>query len=682
MAAKLTVNQGLCWCVLTFFIACANCLNSLPCIEVKRAYTEKGGNENEVPIQAISGDHLEVCPRGDGYTCCTRDMEIKLRELSAKEYDSLVDQSFRYVQSTFVSRTRKFDEFFTELLHNAKKDLHEMFVKTYGLLYRENAEIFTQLFEDLLKYYKGTDKSLTSTLDKFFENLLRRMFQLLNVQHKFDDVYLKCVTSKMDQLKPFGAVPQKLSSQVRRSFIAARTFVQGLAIGRDVILEVAKLRPTPACTKALMRMSYCPQCRGLTQTKPCNNYCLNTMKGCLAYHAELNILWNDYIEAMKQLAIRLEGPFNIESVVDPIDVKISDAIMILQENSITVRDQIFEGCGKPRTQSSGVRGKRSADNSTVGTPTQDHHGQPPITPVRQADGPQENPFGGKLNFGAGEVVPETGDAAEKKNPYDQHFVGQYKPPGGKNVKPTTAAGTSLDRLVRDIKDKVKAAKDFWIQLPYSVCNDDKIAAQPDNDDECWNGQDRARYEAEVQKDGVINQINNPEVTVDVNEANYIIEQQKIQLKIITDKLQTAYKGGDVTYIYTETVTDHSGDSSGDDDLETGSGFNRETGSGIIEGSGSGDGADRGDDEDYHKNKNHWNKNKHGHGGKVPTKSDPTGNKEKPFDFGPEYHNIKTTPRPVSGNNQPRGGNQNSANNLSSISISCLITLFTMLWAVL
>lgn len=57
----------------------------------------------------ISGDHLEVCPRGDGYTCCTRDMEIKLRELSAKEYDSLVDQSFRYVQSTFVSRTRKFD---------------------------------------------------------------------------------------------------------------------------------------------------------------------------------------------------------------------------------------------------------------------------------------------------------------------------------------------------------------------------------------------------------------------------------------------------------------------------------------------------------------------------------------------------------------------------------------------
>lgn len=57
MAAKLdlTVISGLCLCILTFFIACANCLSSLPCIEVKRAYTEKGGNENEVPIKAIIG---------------------------------------------------------------------------------------------------------------------------------------------------------------------------------------------------------------------------------------------------------------------------------------------------------------------------------------------------------------------------------------------------------------------------------------------------------------------------------------------------------------------------------------------------------------------------------------------------------------------------------------------------
>lgn len=685
MAAKpdLTAIPGLCLCFLTFFIACANCLNSLPCIEVKRAYTEKGGNENEVPIQAISGDHLEVCPRGDGYTCCTRDMEIKLRELSAKEYDSIVDQSFKYIQSTFKSRTMKFNEFFTELLENAKEDLHQMFVRTYGLLYRDNAEIFTTLFNNLLDYYKGTDKSLTDTLNEFFKTLLKKMIELLNPTHEFNDQYLQCLSSKMDQLKPFGDVPTKLSSQVKRSFIAARTFVQGLAIGRDVIAEVAKLRPTDACTQALMRMSYCPQCRGLTQTKPCNNYCLNTMKGCLAYHSELNGIWNEYIEAMKQLAARLEGPFNIESVVDPIDVKISDAIMILQENSITVRDRIFEGCGKPPTKPGqpGLRGKRSAFNST--TDHSNHQNTGGVAPNLQADSTYQN---GKINYGAGEIVPESG---APENPYGQHYVGQYTPPDGKNVKPTTAAGTSLDRLVRDIKDKVKTAKDFWIQLPYSVCNDEKIAAQPDKDDQCWNGQDRAKYVAEVQKDGIINQINNPEVTVNVNEANYIIEQQKIQLRIITDKLNTAYKGGDVAYILTTDVDSVGGSGSygsGDDDIdtETGSGDPTEVGSGV-EGSGSGDGVDsRDDDEDYNKWKNKWQHNKFPkptHGKDHNQHKDP----QFEFDTGPKYPIYNTaappTRRPQSGNTEKTQG-PNSANVVSSISISFLSCVLVVVWAVL
>lgn len=54
------------------------------------------------------------------------------------------------------------------------------------------------------------------------------------------------------------------------------------------------------------------------------------------------LFWSKFVftEAMKQLASRLEGPFNIESVVDPIDVKISDAIMTLQENSLRVKEQV------------------------------------------------------------------------------------------------------------------------------------------------------------------------------------------------------------------------------------------------------------------------------------------------------------------------------------------------------
>ena len=46
--------------------------------------------------------------------------------------------------------------------------------------------------------------------------------------------------------------------------------------------------------------------------------------------------------ALMKLAEKLEGPFNIEMVVDPIDVKISDAIMNFQENSETVSTKVGE----------------------------------------------------------------------------------------------------------------------------------------------------------------------------------------------------------------------------------------------------------------------------------------------------------------------------------------------------
>lgn len=42
-------------------------------------------------------------------------------------------------------------------------------------------------------------------------------------------------------------------------------------------------------------MNFCPHCRGLPSLKPCANYCLNVMKGCLAYHSELDDSWKSYI---------------------------------------------------------------------------------------------------------------------------------------------------------------------------------------------------------------------------------------------------------------------------------------------------------------------------------------------------------------------------------------------------
>lgn len=492
------------------------------CSQVKTAYASKGFSRLEVPSKMISGEHLRICPQG--FTCCTQQMEHKLSTQSRQEFDRIMADKISVLRNTFISRTAKFDAFFTELLDNAKRDLHEMFVRTYGLLYQQNSHVFTDLFNDLRSYYKGRDLNLLDTLDGFFVTLLQKMFLLLNAQYTFDDKYMQCVAEHMDELKPFGDVPKKLAAHVKRAFIAARTFVQGLAIGRDVILAISKVGPSQSCSRAFMKMMYCPYCRSLPSTKPCNNFCMNVMKGCLASQADLNADWNNYIGALMKLATRLEGPFNIESVVDPIDVQISDAIMNYQENSEAVSNKVFQGCGRPQLS----RDKRSARS------------QPP-------DGSSSR----------SSRVPYAHDWKYSQKPY---------------VRPTTAYGTSLDRLVRDIRQKVQVSKDFWKSTSHSVCNG--IAAPLVDVTNCWNGLGKSRYLPEVMADGAVNQLSNPEVDVDVRRPNFVANQQILRLKLITNKLNNAHNGLDVDWIDT---------SDGKEDME------EDDVSGSGSGSGSGDG---------------------------------------------------------------------------------------------
>lgn len=54
-----------------------------------------------------------------------------------------------------------------------------------------------------------------------------------------------------------------------------------------------------------------------------------------------------FIDAVEKVADRLLGPFNIAMVVEPIDIKISEAIMSFQEHNQEISQKIFAGCGKP-----------------------------------------------------------------------------------------------------------------------------------------------------------------------------------------------------------------------------------------------------------------------------------------------------------------------------------------------
>ncbi|GFS17206.1 glypican-6 [Elysia marginata] len=71
------------------------------------------------------------------------------------------------------------------------------------------------------------------------------------------------------------------------------------------------------------------------------------------------------------------------------------------------------------------------------------------------------------------------------------------------------------------------------------------------------------YLAEVQEDGVLRQIDNPEVEVDVQMVESVFNRQKVQLQHITRKLNLAHKGEHVEWVDTGMDSYVPGSGSGD-----------------------------------------------------------------------------------------------------------------------
>lgn len=55
--------------------------------------------------------------------------------------------------------------------------------------------------------------------------------------------YLECVSKQIETLRPFGDTPRVIKMMVTRTFVAARSFVQGLVVSGEVVRKVSQVRP-------------------------------------------------------------------------------------------------------------------------------------------------------------------------------------------------------------------------------------------------------------------------------------------------------------------------------------------------------------------------------------------------------------------------------------------------------
>lgn len=55
--------------------------------------------------------------------------------------------------------------------------------------------------------------------------------------------YLECVSKQIETLRPFGDTPRATKMSVTRTFVAARSFVQGLVVSGEVVRKVSQVKP-------------------------------------------------------------------------------------------------------------------------------------------------------------------------------------------------------------------------------------------------------------------------------------------------------------------------------------------------------------------------------------------------------------------------------------------------------
>ncbi|XP_026091559.1 glypican-1-like [Carassius auratus] len=454
------------------------------CADMRQFYTGKGFTLKGVPGTEISGENLSICPNVN--TCCTIKMEERLSDLSHNEFEGLVREAGHSIQASLNAMYRTFNTYFLELLNGSERWLEETFVASLGDLYQPNAGVFHDLYADLHRYYDGTSLNLEEVLDDFWMKLLERLLKASDPETAslLSDDFLECASKQTETLHPFGDAPLELKTKLVQAFISVRAFVQGLTVAGEVVQKASQVPLSEECSHAIIKLMYCPHCQGLGSVKPCVNYCKNVMKGCFANQADLDTEWQSLIETMIQVASSFGAEPSMDTVIYSIPVRISEAVLTLQENMEIYTSKVFKACG---------------DSGEEGTPSS---------------------------------ISE-----EPKKKGSTVTALDYKP------SPKSAA--RLEVQVTDVSNKLEEMQNYWIQLPSALCRGRTVSST--SSDNCWNGNTKDRYLQEVVGDGLAYQFDNPEVEIDITMPDRTIRQQIMLLKIMSNRLKNALNGNDVDF---------------------------------------------------------------------------------------------------------------------------------------
>nr|XP_026649537.1 glypican-5 isoform X10 [Zonotrichia albicollis]XP_026649538.1 glypican-5 isoform X10 [Zonotrichia albicollis] len=256
------------------------------------------------------------------------------------------------------------------LIRLAENYTSTLFCNAYRNMAAEAAVHVQEFFTDVGLFLFGTDASTEEFVNRFFDTLFPVVYNHV-INPGPTDIsleYAECLRAARRDIRPFGSIPRKAIGQMGRSLLPSRTLLQALNLGVEVINTTDHLPFSRECSRALLRMQYCPQCQGLTLSKPCLGYCLNILRGCLAHLAEVDLHWQGYIQALEELSGALSGAHSIEHVLLNFHSLVHNALVQAGINGPEVSEQVNKICGPPvrkPKQSPGCSFDQNKDNQVL-----------------------------------------------------------------------------------------------------------------------------------------------------------------------------------------------------------------------------------------------------------------------------------------------------------------------------
>ncbi|VDL69751.1 unnamed protein product [Nippostrongylus brasiliensis] len=444
-------------------------------------------------VRPFDATDLKICKGRNA--CCTKRIEDEIVKSSGNIFKSQIEDKLIVLRHLVNSNANAFRTFFYNSLNACHEQLDALFGRTYGPFYQRNSQVFDTFFNRLRAFSSPfSNVKVSQVVDRLFEEMFVIIYQLINPMQTVTVEQRRCMIEGMEEIRPFSDISKKLTIHMEKSLLLWKQFVTGLDQVHEILGSFMNVSMSEKCRINVARLWDCSLCSGEAESKPCPELCVDVMQGCLIGWAQVDQQWNSVIDSLRKISTRLRGAQNLHSVLQPLPVQLSEAVMEMQERGITVSNKVVARCYSVH------------DHLRVALPM--------------------------------EVRP--------------HFENQRR---RRDIAHRTAGerainfGKVLDTLLDSFKDRLTTLRGWFTGLPKSLCMDSALMA--DDGEDCWNGSASGNYSKE---NGLVREGENPNCPSDLPMRGLFVDE-RLRLGMLAFRLQNTFRSHNYTSYQIEGSAD-------------------------------------------------------------------------------------------------------------------------------